>query len=126
MNNWLLPLGVLVLSMGSACTKKQSTVSSDGTPECADGRQPTILEGDLCPGAWEIQDNPKTNKKVCTFKYGPAISCPDGTKSTTYQAVCYGSVIKEGKNAPTSPSACEDEFGKVPNPAPYRLACCPK
>jgi hypothetical protein len=120
---------VAALSAMSACTKNKTESGQSGTsaevakevkPECTDGKSPQILEGSVCPGTWSV----RADKKACIFKYGPPIHCPEGTKSTTYQAVCYGSVTKEG-GSPQDASDCESQFGKVPNPAPYRLACCP-
>lgn len=113
-------------NQGTANDTSEAQSAKEAKPECSDGQTPQILEGEQCPGSWIIQSDPKSGRKFCSFKYGPAISCPEGTKSTTYQAVCYGAVPKESKSVPSSVSDCESMFGKVPNPAPYRLACCPK
>lgn len=131
---WIL-LCVSLLTLWSGCSKNPSgtdATSSGGAaakapkPECEDGKSPQVFEGASCPGAWKVQTDPKSGKRVCVFNYGPPITCPAGSKSTTYQAVCYGSVSKETAETPTDASQCESQFGKVPNPAPYRLACCPQ
>lgn len=117
----LLPL-VSCVPTGNQADNVQ-TVTNTGK-KCSSGEVPKIING-KCQGHWEVVKGLKGN--ICNFVWGPAVKCPNGMKSLTYESVCYGTTTKgeKTKNIRTV-SDCISKFGKSPSTPDYELICCEK
>lgn len=128
-----LLVGVIVLAAFSCTSKKNNEAPAGATAEsknspgatCADGSSPKVLEGAVCPSAWGVQKDAVSGKNICVLNYGPSITCPEGTKSLSYEAVCYGQVSMSGFSPQSAEECAKKHEGAIP-PSPYRLMCCPK
>ncbi len=116
----------VVLNQASSTPSGKVASSSESVPSvCADGKTAVILEAGECPGQWILTQEKGTHKNLCTFNYGPAIRCPAGTRSTSYEAVCYGQITKSDFY-PDSVLDCSKKLGATPQKSPYKLVCCPQ
>lgn len=134
---------MLLVFANFACTKKNSSESSAAATSadtggklvyteqgarCPNGEPAGYLRG-TCGGRWSyvpVVGAVKTPQ--CSYEWGPAVSCPAGTKAVGYEAVCYGVTSKEvtDRNAVTSAEQCAQAFGAAPSNAQYELVCCPQ
>lgn len=97
--------------------------NQEATELCPNGDSPKRLSGN-CSGTWEVvqtEDGPS-----CDFKWGPTVTCPEGSEGLVYKSVCYGTTSKPAKGKTLTAKSCIDQFGKTPISARYELSCCSK